>query len=201
MADIDSAELKDKLFRILKDVDLNTFTKKAARYKLEETLELERNALKTRKKEINEYLEEYLASLDDKEGDAEEEEEEEEEEPPAKKSKKRKKPAQTTDEEKKKQPTHSCITRSGATVPKKLKDRQADLMSRSEFLNGAESLEIDLWGNKLKGLPRSFTSGNLGWYLCGKIEVPINGRTVWAQAGLNVTIPGSKEWDNDMDDE
>mmetsp|Transcript_26506 Transcript_26506/g.49545 ORF Transcript_26506/g.49545 Transcript_26506/m.49545 type:complete len:201 (-) Transcript_26506:249-851(-) len=200
MASIDSAELKAKVYEILKTADLGEFTKKDLRLQLENDFGLKKNGLKPRKGEINKYLEKYLEEHNNDDDDAAEEEEEEEEPPPPKKRAKKRKTPPPSDDEKKKEPTHSCITRTGAVVPKKLKDRQSDLMSSSEFMNGAEPLEIEIWGNKLKGLPRSFTSGNLGWYLCGKIEVPINGHTVWAQAGLNITIPGSKEWENDEED-
>jgi hypothetical protein len=52
------------------------------------------------------------------------------------------------------------------------------------------SSQIDVDGNKLTGDPRSFSSGNLGWYLTGKVEVDVGGETIWAQVGMNVTIPG-----------
>ena len=31
-------------------------------------------------------------------------------------------------------------------------------------------------------------------YLNGKVPIDINGTTVWAQVGMNVTIPGSQSW-------
>jgi hypothetical protein len=33
-----------------------------------------------------------------------------------------------------------------------------------------------------------------GWYLGGKIEIMIGDKKVWAQAGLNLVVPGSKLW-------
>lgn len=44
------------------------------------------------------------------------------------------------------------------------------------------------------GPPRSFTSNNRGWYAGGKIQVPVGGKMVWAQIGVNLTIMGSKDW-------
>ena len=49
-------------------------------------------------------------------------------------------------------------------------------------------------GNRLRGEPRSFSSGALGWYLGGKVEVDVGGQTVWAQVGCNIVIPGSNAW-------
>ena len=59
----------------------------------------------------------------------------------------------------------------------------------------AEVLTVDVMGNKLTGEPRSFSSGNRGWYLGGKVEVKVGKKTLWAQLGINVTIAGSKNWD------
>ena len=81
------------------------------------------------------------------------------------------------------------------------------------------TLEIDLCGNKLSGPPRTFSSGNKGWYMNGKVEIPVGDKMVWAQArgnpsaawaeraarpphraslawqvGMNISIPGSASW-------
>ena len=45
-----------------------------------------------------------------------------------------------------------------------------------------------------QGQPRTFSSDNCGWYLGGKVQIPVNGKLVWAQAGLNITIAGSQSW-------
>ena len=81
-------------------------------------------------------------------------------------------------------------------VPKNLKAMQEKIkgMSASKFLASGKALEIELDGNILRGEPRSFSSNNLGWYLNGKIPIDVGGTTVWAQVGMNVTIPGSQSW-------
>ena len=86
-------------------------------------------------------------------------------------------------------------TKSGAEPPKKLKELQSDIMTGAEFMRDAAPLEIELFGNTLIGEPRTFTSGNRGWYLGGKIEVEIGGKTVWMSAGLNLVAVGSGQWD------
>ena len=88
----------------------------------------------------------------------------------------------------------SCTTKSGDECPKKIKEQQSKLMSANKFLKSGKSLKIDVDGNTLTGDPRSFQSGNLGWYLTGKVEIEVGGQTVWAQVGMNVTIPGSSTW-------
>mmetsp|Transcript_51845 Transcript_51845/g.116402 ORF Transcript_51845/g.116402 Transcript_51845/m.116402 type:complete len:92 (-) Transcript_51845:181-456(-) len=88
----------------------------------------------------------------------------------------------------------TCQTKSGAECPKGLKAMQEKLgIKVSQFLQ-TEPLELDVQGNLLTGEPRSFSSGNLGWYLGGKIEMKVGNKTVWAQVGCNITIPGSQSW-------
>jgi hypothetical protein len=67
-------------------------------------------------------------------------------------------------------------------------------MTESQFVKKAENLIVDIGGNILEGQARVFTSGNKGWYLGGKIQVKVGNKLVWAQAGLNVTLCGSKDW-------
>tara|TARA_B100000519_G_C14055045_1_gene349344 strand:- start:35 stop:280 length:246 start_codon:yes stop_codon:yes gene_type:complete len=38
------------------------------------------------------------------------------------------------------------------------------------------------------------SSGNMGWYLGGKIEIMVGKEKVWAQLGCNISIPGSNCW-------
>lgn len=61
--------------------------------------------------------------------------------------------------------------------------------------NLSQPLEVNVFGNVMTGEARDFSSGNRGWYLGGKIEVKVGKKTMWAQAGLNVTIVGSKAWE------
>lgn len=90
----------------------------------------------------------------------------------------------------------SCITRSGTDCPKNIKNLQAKSgMSRAVFLNSGKRIKIDVDGNTLSGDPREFSSGNLGWYLTGKIEVLVHDKPVWAQVGMNITVPGSQSWE------
>jgi hypothetical protein len=64
----------------------------------------------------------------------------------------------------------------------------------SYFQEHAEKLTVDVLGNLATGEPRSFSSGNRGWYLGGKVEVMIGKKKLWANLGLNLTIVGSKNW-------
>jgi len=69
-------------------------------------------------------------------------------------------------------------------------------MTVEEFQRLAPRLAVEIFGNKLTGEPRSFTSGNRGWYTGGKIEIPFgDDKVLWGQVGINLSIFGSKEWE------
>ncbi len=57
----------------------------------------------------------------------------------------------------------------------------------AEFRVGNQSVGM------LSGVPRSFDSGSVGWYITGKIVVDIDGVATPVQIGLNATVVGSKE--------
>lgn len=89
----------------------------------------------------------------------------------------------------------SCTARNGQACPKNIKSAQAkNTLTVPEFLGSGKRITIDVDGNTLTGEPRAFSSGNLGWFLTGKIEIDICGQPVWAQVGMNITIPGSQSW-------
>lgn len=89
----------------------------------------------------------------------------------------------------------ACKTQSGMECPKNIKNIQSKYnITKSCFLDSKKDIKIDIDGNILSGMPREFSSGNLGWYLTGKIELNINGEKIWSQVGLNITIPGSQSW-------
>jgi hypothetical protein len=67
-------------------------------------------------------------------------------------------------------------------------------MSMKKFLESGKAIEFEIDGNTLRGEPRTFSSGALGWYLGGKVEVDVAGTNVWAQVGCNIVIPGSNSW-------
>jgi hypothetical protein len=199
---ISKTELKTELFKILEGKNLETLTRKKARKMLEKELGLEENGLKPRKDEINEYLVEYCSKQQQEAEESEKSEESSASSAPASRKREREtkestkaKKAKTTDE-KKEPKNHTCVTRSGNAAPKQLKQRQQDIMTTAEFMEKAKELKLEIFGNKLTGKPRSFSSNNKGWYLGGKIEVDIGGTTVWASAGINISIVGSKEWED-----
>ena len=70
-------------------------------------------------------------------------------------------------------------------------------MTRSKFIATTPPVTVQIGGNTLEGGARALgEKGNMGWYLGGKIELPVGKETVWAQIGINITIPGSGAWKN-----
>ncbi|RLS29307.1 MAG: hypothetical protein DWH79_11965 [Planctomycetota bacterium] len=66
-------------------------------------------------------------------------------------------------------------------------------VSRAEFLDGATPLIVVVNGVVMEAEVKEFSTGSLGWYLNGKIEVNVAGKPVTVQIGLNMTVAGSKD--------
>lgn len=66
-------------------------------------------------------------------------------------------------------------------------------VTRPEFLENAKALAISIDGKNLSAPAKEFSTGSLGWYLNGKTDVTINGKTVTVQIGMNLTVVGSKD--------
>jgi len=183
----------DDIRGIIKEHGVDQLSAKTVRVRLEEKLGLEPGSLKPQKEDIAQNIDKVLEEMQEENGDDDAEEEEEEvEEPTAKKAKK----SAAKDDGNPNKGKMQCFTKSGEECPKNIKKMQETLkgLSTKKFLASGKTLEIDVDGNTLKGEPRSFSSGALGWYLGGKVEIDVGGTTVWAQVGMNVVIPGSNQW-------
>ena len=66
-------------------------------------------------------------------------------------------------------------------------------VTRSQFVEKAEPLKIVVNGTELIAEVKEFSTGSFGWYLNGKVLVPIDGKNVSVQVGMNMTVVGSKE--------
>ena len=66
-------------------------------------------------------------------------------------------------------------------------------VTRSQFTEKAEPLKVVINGQELLAEVKEFSTGSFGWYLNGKILVPIDGKNVSVQIGMNLTVVGSKE--------
>lgn len=80
-----------------------------------------------------------------------------------------------------------------ASLPRGGRPKTPCTITREEFLADAEALEIVLDGNTLTAEPKEFTSGGFGWYIGGRMGMPVGGRTITCQVGINVSVVNSKE--------
>lgn len=66
-------------------------------------------------------------------------------------------------------------------------------VTRAQFKETAEPLKITIAGQDLVAEAKEFSTGSFGWFLNSKVLVPVGGKNVSVQVGLNLTIVGSKE--------
>lgn len=66
-------------------------------------------------------------------------------------------------------------------------------ISRADFRSKAKPINVTIGGQSLLAEVKEFSTGSLGWYLNGKMNVEINGTAVAVQIGMNMTIVGSKD--------
>jgi hypothetical protein len=66
-------------------------------------------------------------------------------------------------------------------------------VTKSQFLDKAEPVKINIGGSDLIADRREFSTGSFGWYYNGKITITVDGKPLSVQVGLNLTVVGSKE--------
>lgn len=214
--DIQESDIKIAVQNVMnarmKDLEAGSLTKKEVRREVETNLGLPKKSLDGKKKFITRCIEDFIAAQSPQEED---EEEESLEEPPKKRQKretkkKTKKATKKTKKTKKKTPKKKAVEEEppkekiqkcrltiaeGKEQPKKgIKDAQRNIMAAESFKQSATPFEINVFGNKLESFPRTFSSGNKGWWGGGKIWIPVGDKKLWATLNLNLTIIGSKEW-------
>jgi len=74
-------------------------------------------------------------------------------------------------------------------------------MTSQEFIDAASPFQATIFDNIVEAFPRTFKSGNKGWWGGGKVWIPVGKKKLWAQLGINLTIIGSKEWEGESDEE
>ena len=66
-------------------------------------------------------------------------------------------------------------------------------VSKTQFLEKAESVKVTINGNDMTAGAREFSTGSFGWYFNGKVNITVDGKPLSVQVGLNLTVVGSKE--------
>lgn len=70
-------------------------------------------------------------------------------------------------------------------------------ITRADFRAKAKPLTVTINNVPLVAEVKEFSTGSLGWYLNGKTTIEVGGMPVSVQIGLNLTIVGSKELQQD----
>lgn len=66
-------------------------------------------------------------------------------------------------------------------------------ITRTQFVEKATPVTITIDGKTYEAEVKEFSTGSLGWYFSGKVTIEVDGVRLQVQAGLNLTIVGSKE--------
>ena len=69
-------------------------------------------------------------------------------------------------------------------------------VTRTDFRNDAQPVEVIINGVPMTADVKEFSTGSLGWYLNGKVNLKVGDKSVSVQIGMNLTIVGSKELPN-----
>jgi hypothetical protein len=72
-------------------------------------------------------------------------------------------------------------------------------ISRKDFLHHAKPVPVKINDVPLAATVKDFSTGSLGWYLGGKINIEVDGKSLAVQVGLNLTVVGSKELPKDKE--
>jgi hypothetical protein len=71
--------------------------------------------------------------------------------------------------------------------------KSASPVTRTQFLEKAEPVKVTINGQEIVADKREFSTGSFGWYYNGKITIPVDGKSLSIQVGLNLTVVGSKD--------
>ena len=66
-------------------------------------------------------------------------------------------------------------------------------ITHKQFREHAKAIDVVINGTPMQAPVKEFSTGSLGWYLNGKMNITIDGKPVSVQIGLNLTIVGSKD--------
>jgi hypothetical protein len=71
--------------------------------------------------------------------------------------------------------------------------KSASPLSKTQFIDKAEPVKVAINGVELVADKREFSTGSFGWYYNGKVTIMVDGKPLSVQAGINLTVVGSKE--------
>ena len=66
-------------------------------------------------------------------------------------------------------------------------------VTRQQFTANAKPLTVAINNQPLSSSPKQFSTGSMGWFANGKVQVVIDGVPVMCQVSTNITVIGSKD--------
>jgi len=69
-------------------------------------------------------------------------------------------------------------------------------VSREQFSTHAKPVTVAINNQPLSSSPKQFSTGSMGWFANGKVQVVIDGIPVMCQVSTNITVIGSKDLPN-----
>jgi hypothetical protein len=66
-------------------------------------------------------------------------------------------------------------------------------ISRNDFRDKAKPITIEIGSSSLQAEPREFSTGSFGWYVNGKAQIEVEGKSIPVQVGMNLIVVGSKD--------
>eukprot|EP00747_Dinoflagellata_sp_TGD_P167592 gnl/TRDRNA2_/TRDRNA2_192269_c0_seq1.p1 gnl/TRDRNA2_/TRDRNA2_192269_c0~~gnl/TRDRNA2_/TRDRNA2_192269_c0_seq1.p1 ORF type:complete len:199 (-),score=58.85 gnl/TRDRNA2_/TRDRNA2_192269_c0_seq1:99-695(-) len=189
--------LSEHIRAILENRDLSTMSLKEVRGELETRLSQPRGALDEHKDKIKELATVEIGRIQAAQEQAEAQQEAGEEAggeaaaaedaPSKRRDKKRKSQGGEPSEKKRKE---------GEEKPKLggAKERQADAMTRKEFMKHAKAMKVPINGKSVTVPTKQFSTNSCGWWGMSKVPIEVNGVELVVQCQINCAVIGSKEW-------
>lgn len=73
-------------------------------------------------------------------------------------------------------------------------------ITRLYFREKAKPMSVVIEGIPVTAEVKEFSTGSMGWYVNGKIQLRVGDKVVSVQLGMNLTVVGSKELPNEEEE-
>lgn len=192
-----SAEvIRTYLNKIVTNDNLDTLTPKKVREELEKALGLPLDSLKPKKNQINDLIDAIILEIKEKNST----------DSPIEQITNNVSNVDYKDEETNanNDEEHNDLNINIPEITKqngKATKRKQISMSIEEFLEKSQTLSLSINGSseKLAISPRQFSTGSVGWYYGGKVQLPVgDDLEVLCQISINCTVVGSKTWSQNI---
>jgi hypothetical protein len=73
-----------------------------------------------------------------------------------------------------------------------VREKRVAPLSKADFVAKAKPLSMVIDGRPMVAAVKEFSTGSFGWYINGRTDIVIDGKTVPVQVSANLTVIGSK---------